>query len=106
MLTVHAEGALLLMSDSQGVKILKIYYRELVIHSNLVVICECQGIDISGSKGETDSEVHVDIQRELIWHWRQICFMKQDVWIIRFTSRSGHLNSALTLFAFSMKTHI
>lgn len=48
MLTVHAEGALLLMSDSQGVKILKIYYRELVIHSNLVVICECQGIDISG----------------------------------------------------------
>lgn len=50
MLTVHAEGALLLMSDSQGVKILKIYYRELVIHSNLVVICECQGIDISGSK--------------------------------------------------------
>lgn len=66
MLTVHAEGALLLMSDSQGVKILKIYYRELVIHSNLVVICLCQGIDISGSKGGTDSEEYVDIQRELI----------------------------------------
>lgn len=45
MLTVHAERALLLMSDSKGVQILVIYYRELVIHSNPVVICESQDID-------------------------------------------------------------
>lgn len=46
MLTVYAESALLLMSDSQGPKILMIDYRELVIHSNLVVICEYQNIDV------------------------------------------------------------
>lgn len=46
MLSVYAESALLLMSDSQGPKILMIDYRELVIHSNLVVICEYQNIDV------------------------------------------------------------
>lgn len=46
MLTVHAESALLLMSDSKGWKILMIYYRELVIHSNPMVICECQDINM------------------------------------------------------------
>lgn len=45
MLTVCAESALLLMSDSQRLDILMIYQRELVIHNNLVMICECQDID-------------------------------------------------------------
>ncbi len=46
MLTVHAESALSLMSDSLGCKILMIHYRELVIHSNQVVICGFQDIDV------------------------------------------------------------
>lgn len=34
------------MSDDHGVSILMIYHREPVIPSNLVVICECQDIDV------------------------------------------------------------
>lgn len=83
MLTVHTESALLLMSVRHEVNILMIYYWELVIHSNLVVICECQDIDVV-EVVEGRSDVYAEIY-ECTWtkicavHRLEMWFMKHEV---------------------------